>query len=225
MIRLGTPALAWLLVAVLPSAAAAKQGFYLGWGLAMNQIGGDFDGESGFVGADGAATEVIILPEIDPGLGLDLSAGFGFTDQVALEGRLIASQHDAEFAGASGDVNYRLINFNLKFSFNPTADFQPFVLAGVGAASVEVEEGASRVDGSGGVDVGDATYSGLSFNFGAGADYYVTRSFSVGGALMFRIERYDQAEGVKVDGDLPEDVNGNGLSLLIGAAYHFNVPH
>lgn len=67
MVRLFPLALAAPMVAVWPSAAAAKHGFYMILGAAFGTIEGDFDGETLFVAHDDS--EAIIVPEIDPGVG------------------------------------------------------------------------------------------------------------------------------------------------------------
>ena len=202
-----------LLISVSASAVLAKQGFYLGFGIPYNTIGGDFDGESAFVGA----SDIIIVPEIDGAFGFGILVGFGFSPEAALELSYLASSHDAKWMGGSGDVDYSMLNIDFKFSFNSFKPTQPYLLIGLGFHDVVVVDGSVSVSGQ----IGDATYTGTGFNIGGGVDQYVNPNVSIGLGLTYRIVEYDEAEGVVGKGKLDDSLNGDGFGLVLDAAYHF----
>ena len=89
----------------------AKEGFYLGAGVPYNTTGGDFEGNTLLIGP----SDIIIQPKIDGGFGFGIMAGYGFNPAWALEFSSLASSHDAEFIGASGDVKYSVFNIDLRY--------------------------------------------------------------------------------------------------------------
>ncbi len=203
-----------LLLLGMTSEVLAKQGFYLGVGIPYNTIGGDFDGKTLLIGAN----DFIILPEIDGGLGLGILLGYGFTKEVALELSYFGTSHNAKFLGGSGDVDYSVFNLDLKYSFLTERPTQPYLLFGLGFNQIVVKDGS--VDFFTG-EVGDGTFTGLGFNLGAGVDHYFTPHFSVGAGLIYRIVRYDEAEGVTDSGSIDDELNGDGFGLVLSTAYHF----
>lgn len=195
------------------TSAFARQGFYLGAGVPYNTVGGDFDGKSFLVGPD----DIIIQPEIDGGFGYGILAGYGFTPAWALELSYLASSHDAEFLGGSGDVKYSAFNIDLKYSLLTSQATQPYFRVGIGFPKLVVEDGSASFLGQ----VGDAEYTGVGLNLGVGVDHYVTPHFSVGAGATYRIVEYDEAEGVVGSGKIDDNLDGDGFGLMLSAAYHF----
>jgi opacity protein-like surface antigen len=201
------------LISAPASAVLANEGFYLGLGIPYNTIGGDFDGESVFVGA----SDLIIVPEIDGALGFGILGGYQANNGLAFELSYLASSHDAKWLGASGDVDYSVVNLDFKYNFSTDRPTQPYLLLGLGLHEVVVVDGSVSVSGQ----IGDATYTGTGFNIGAGVDQYVNPNVSIGLGLTYRIVEYDEAEGVVGKGKLDDSLNGDGFGLVLDAAYHF----
>ena len=203
-----------LMIFGIKSEVLAKQGFYMGLGIPYNTIGGDFDGKSSLIGAN----DLIILPEIDGGLGLGILLGYGFTKDTALELSYFGTSHNAKFLGGSGDVDYNVLNLDLKFSFLTEQPTQPYLLFGLGFNQIAVKDGSVNLFTG---QVGDGTFTGVGFNLGAGVDHYFTPNISLGAGLIYRIVRYDEAEGVTDSGSIDSKLNGDGFGLVLSTAYHF----
>lgn len=198
------------------SVASAKEGFYLGGGLLYNTIAGDFDGDTLFVST--GASEIIVVPDVDPGFGFALYGGY--IGPIGLGGELGITHtgHDAEFVGVSLDTTLTAVNLDLRFDFQTNAPAIPYLLAGIGINVITVDDGAANtITGK----LGEATYTGLGFHIGGGLDYYVAPVFSLGGRLTLRFDRYDEGEGIDSEGELPEGLKGDGISLLFGGTFHF----
>jgi hypothetical protein len=207
-------ALSGCMISGMTSPVLAKPGFYLGLGIPYNTIGGDFDGTSGFTGANDA----IIVPKIDGAFGYGMLAGYQADNGLAFELSYLASKHDAKWMGATGKVDYSVVNLDLKYSFNTSQPTQPYLLGGINLDTLVVKDGSVNFTT---LEVGDATYTGTGFNLGLGVDQYLNSHVSAGLGLTYRFVKYDRAEGVTDKGKLDSSLNGNGVSLMLDAAYHF----
>jgi hypothetical protein len=90
-------------------------GFYLGFQILYNKIGGDFDGNN--------------MPAIDSGIGFGLITGYHFNPQFGMEIDWAGSSHDSEGV----DIGFSELSLNMKFSFMPEESARPFLFAGIGA--------------------------------------------------------------------------------------------
>lgn len=203
-----------VMIFAIISEAEAKKGFYMGLGAAYNTIQGDFDGASGLQGG----TEIIILPDIDNAVGIDLLAGFGINDSWAIELNLMSSGHSGTWAGLKGDVSYVSFSINGKYSFAPSNTIQPYLLFGISGNALLIENGATDTFTS---EVADATLSGSGLNLGVGIDDYLSPNVSLTLGFLYRYVDYDEAEGVHQSGTIDDGINGSGFSLLLTTAYHF----
>lgn len=204
---------AFILLASIPE-AEAKQGGYIGMGPVFNSIGGDFNGNSALQ----MDSEVIIVPKIDNGLGLDIRGGYGFTDAWALELNLMVSDHDGKWGNRKMDVTFVSFSINGKYSFFADTPTQPYLLFGISGNSLVIEDGATDIY-SGEID--DASLSGPGLNFGFGIDHYVNPNMSLNMGFMYRVVDYTDADGVHHSAAIDDELNGNGFSFLLTAAYHF----
>jgi hypothetical protein len=91
------------------------------------------------------------------------------------------------------------------------------LLLGLGVHVLVVKDGSVNVFTG---EVGDATYTGIGFNLGAGVDHYLSSSVSAGLGFVYRVVSYDQAEGVTDEGELDDPLSGNGYSLVFNLSYH-----
>ncbi len=196
------------------SDAEAKKGFYMSLGASYNSIQGDFDGTKGLEGD----SDVIILPDIDNAVGIDIRGGYGINDQWAIEAELMSSQHDGTFERLTGDVGYLSFGVNAKYSFRSTQTVQPYLLAGISSNVLVIDKGAADISTG---EVDDATLSGIGFNFGAGVDNYFNEHISLTFGVTYRFVDYTTAEGVHEDGAIDDGVDGSGFGVLLSTAFHF----
>ncbi len=207
-------AVAMCIMLIVVSHAEAKKGFYMGLGAAYNTVQGDFKGTSALQGG----SEIIILPDVDNAVGVDLSVGYGITDAWAIELNWIGSDHTGTWAGLKGDVSFFSFSVNGKYNFQSSTTVQPYLLFGISGNALQIYNGAQNIYTG---QVGDATLSGAGFNLGAGVDHYLTSHLSLNLGVLYRFVDYDQAEGIDTNGSIDDTVNGNGYSFLLSTAYHF----
>ncbi len=206
--------IAAVMVLTVISDAEAKKGFYMGLGVVYNTIDGDFNGS----GVLQNGSDVIIVPDINDALGLDLRGGYGFTDAWAIELNFMISEHNGTWSNFKGDVNFVSFSINGKYSFLSSSMTQPYLLFGISGNSLFIEDGAeSTVTG----EIADATLSGPGINFGAGIDQYLSPNVSLSLGAMYRYVDYVDAEGVNQSGTIDDGLDGSGFSFLLTTAYHF----
>lgn len=87
------------LMAFDPSESQAREGLYLGFGLAQQDLGGDLTGNSTLQNADGSHEARLGAP--DAGQGVSMAGGYGLTEIIAVEFHLSITQHDAVFGPAT----------------------------------------------------------------------------------------------------------------------------
>ncbi|MBI3609112.1 MAG: porin family protein [Nitrospirae bacterium] len=193
---------------------SAEEGFYIGLGFPYNTIWGGFDGNS-TVAESG---NVIYVPKIDGALGWGILLGYGVNPEASFELSYLASNHNAKWTGARGDVDYTVLNFDLKYGFNTSRPTQPYILFGINIDTLVVKNGSFSAVLS---KAGDATYTGTGLNLGLGMDHYFNPKVSTGVGLTYRIVEYDHAKGISNSGQLKNFLNGNGFGLILDGAYHF----
>jgi opacity protein-like surface antigen len=196
------------------SDAEAKKGFYLGLGATYNTIEGDFN-DTGGLRND---SEIIILPDINNALGIDLRGGYGFSDAWAIELNLMISEHNGTWRNFKGDVNFVSFSINGKYSFPSAVTTKPFLLFGISGNSVFIQDGAENTATG---EIADATLSGPGINLGAGIDQYLSPNVSLSLGVMYRYVEYVDAEGVDQSGTIDHGLDGSGISYLLTTAYHF----
>lgn len=196
------------------SVAEAKKGFYAGVGITYNTIEGDFN-DSGGLRND---SEIIILPEIDNALGIDILGGYGINDQWSIELNLMSSGHRGAWGGLRRDVNYSSFSVNGKYNFLSSGMTQPYLLFGISGNALRIKDGAQNIYTR---ETGDATLSGPGVSFGVGIDQYLTQQVSLNLGAMYRYVEYTDASGVDHNGSIDDRLNGSGFSFLLTTAYHF----
>jgi outer membrane beta-barrel protein len=132
-------------------------------------------------------------PELDDDLTFGLRYGYHFTDAWGLE--LSLGRTNTSVTGLpTRDVDLDLTTFDVDavYHFNPSSRFVPYVLAGVGYASADLDRpigfGAFRVDDD----------NGFTLNAGVGAKYFITDTVSLRLDARYRyldkvIDRYDDS--------------------------------
>lgn len=185
---------------------APKYGVYVSGMLPYHQHGHDDE-----IVAGGGSAE--LLPELDPGFGWGAALGLR-APRTAFEFNYQSTEHDAS---STSGFDSRFLGYNLDFKFFLREErVQPFLLLGLGAHCVEVEDGSA---GAGG-EVEDAVFGGIGFQVGGGVQVYTSPRvafFLQGG---YRFTSFDTVEGV-VDGDLADEIDDSGVFAAAGASYTF----
>jgi opacity protein-like surface antigen len=202
-----------VVLAMVP-VAEAKEGFYAGLGITYNTIEGDFNG-SGDLRRD---NELIIIPDIDNALGIDILGGYGINDRWSIELNLMSSGHRGAWGGVRKDVNYTSFSVNGKYSILSSGMTQPYLLFGISGNALRIKNGGENTLTG---EIGDATLSGPGLNVGVGIDEYFTQHVSVDLGVMYRYVEYTDASGVDDSGRIDDRLNGSGFSFLLTAGYHF----
>ena len=150
-------------------------------------------------------------PKLDDDVTFGLRYGYNFTDAWGIESVLGYSPNKVTNL-AGGDVDLDLWTFDVDavYHFNPSARFVPYVLAGAGYASANLDR-----DLTGTVNGAPATIrddNGFTLNAGVGAKYFATDH------LVFRLEgRYRYLDKVveHFDHEL------NTFETTLGVGYQF----
>ena len=132
-------------------------------------------------------------PELDDDVTYGLRYGYNFTDAWGLE--LSLGQTNTSITGLpTRDIDLDLTTFDVDavYHFNPSSRFVPYVLAGIGYASADLD----RPIGVGSVRVSDD--NGFTLNAGVGAKYFITDNVSLRLDARYRyldkvIDRYDDS--------------------------------
>lgn len=132
-------------------------------------------------------------PELDDDLTYGLRYGYNFTDAWGLE--LSLGRTNTSVTGLpTRDIDLDLTTFDVDavYHFNPSSRFVPYVLAGVGYASADLD----RPLNVGTVRVSDD--NGFTLNAGVGAKYFITDNVSLRLDARYRyldkvIDRYDDS--------------------------------
>ncbi|HEY0683288.1 MAG TPA: porin family protein [Steroidobacter sp.] len=137
-------------------------------------------------------------PELDDDVTYGLRYGYNFTDAWGLE--LSLGQTNTAVTGLPGrDTDLDLTTFDVDavYHFNPGGRFVPYVLAGLGYASADLDRPiAGTVSGVGPVRIDDD--NGFTVNAGVGAKYFVTDSVSLRLDARYRyldkvVDRFDDS--------------------------------
>jgi len=138
------------------------------------------------------------VPELDDDVTYGLRYGYNFTDSWGLEFSL--GQTNSAVTGlAGGDIDLDLTTFDVDaiYHFNPSSRFVPYVLAGIGYASADLDRPiAGTVSGVGPVRIKDD--SGFTLNAGVGAKYFITDNVSLRLDARYRyldkiVDRFDDS--------------------------------
>lgn len=190
----------------------AKDGLYVGFDISYNTISGDFDGESFLA----SATEIIIIPKVEGGVGIGALLGVRF-GKGALELSYQRSEHDATWLGATGTVAYNIVDIDFKFYPSINSQLQPYLLVGMAIPWLVVHDGAATA-----FEISDATLVGIGLNIGGGLAYYIQPNISVNGGIIYRLISYSSATGVSsASNDIQDGLDGSGLTLKFGIAFTF----
>ena len=147
-------------------------------------------------------------PKLDDDLTYGVRYGYNFTSDWGMELSLGQSASSVtELAGGDVDLDLSTVDVDAVWHFNPGAQFVPYVVAGVGYGSADLDAPIRGTVNGGAVSIEDD--SGFTLNAGVGAKYFATDRFLV------RLEaRYRYLDGV-VD-SLDDSLNTFETTLGVG---------
>ena len=136
-------------------------------------------------------------PELDDDLTYGLRYGFNFTDAWGLE--LSLGQTNTSVTGLAGrDTDLDLTTFDVDaiYHFNTGSPFVPYVLAGVGYASADLDRPIIGTVGAAPVRIDND--NGFTLNAGVGAKYFITDNVSLRLDARYRyldkvVDRFDDS--------------------------------
>lgn len=182
-------------------AISAERDLSLGVGAAYTAIRGDLD-------------------EIDPGPGflVFLENKFKVPPHLAAQGqeyRLQLSyqrtEHHASTLLPNGEVINNALHLGMKFCFLADQPTRPYLIVGFGYHILDIEAGAINL----------VKLYGLGYNFGAGVDYYLNPSNSIGAGLTYQLIHYNEAAVQGSRDTLGNGPDGSHIGLILTGAYHF----
>lgn len=194
------------------SSVNATEGIYFGLMADRTAIGGDFKGTSGLV----SPNDVILLPEIEQGLGLGFILGMKIGPSLGFEISYLSSDRDAVWRSIPFNVEYSVLNLDILYYLKSGIPVEVYGILGMAVPDILVKRGSVGNNSQ----IGDVTYSGIGFNFGAGLDYYLNKNFSLGARLVYHSVDYNYAEGIATEGSIKNEIGGSGIGLMVNAIYH-----
>ena len=137
-------------------------------------------------------------PELDDDVTYGLRYGYNFSDAWGIElslGRTNTSV--TRLPGPDTDLDLTTFDVDAIYHFNPGGPFVPYVLAGIGYASADLDRPITgTVSGIGPVRIDDD--DGFTLNAGVGAKYFITDTVSLRLDARYRyldkiIDRFDDS--------------------------------
>ena len=227
MRRLRYLSVAWVAVALLalsgfqPS-AEAREGWYVGGGLADQSVSGGLDGNKDFT--NGTGTVVILAGKPDAGTGFDVVVGFGINKILSVEGLVADTSHTASHSDVTFKSKMDLLTtlIGVKAAYQPTDNIEIYGRAGIATATATYAKYALHGTTTSGTftftSTSEASFDGSGFGVGGGAEYMIDHVGLSANYSMLSVT-FDQAHGGSTSGKLPHE-----LSSTIGQ-FDFNVTY
>lgn len=187
-----------------------KRGLALGARALGTQLGGDFDGETTLDGPD-----TIFLSDVDDALGYEVSIGYR-KEGSGFELAYARTEHEGDFAGFPGDVDYRAFTFRALHYWRANSEWQPFAALGLVFPLADIEDGSSD-----GPETGDAQLrGGFGLEVGGGLAWWLAPRLVLDLRTSFVYQEFSRAEGVADDEDEIDDpVSAPSLGLGLGLTW------
>lgn len=211
------------LAAGIAGTVQAREGFYLGAGLASQNAAGDLDGEAYGLSADG--TKLALVGEIDGGSGLAWRIGYGFGENFALEAMGAMTSHTAnhDLIDDSSDATLTTLLLGARLNLPTSDNLELFARIGAGGYSVSYDSYGLEGFLSGGTfwvtDDGEVTFSGSGTAIGVGAELMLDR-IGVEVGLTSHQATLDEVSGVG-SGSLDEDLSVTITTIDVIISYYF----
>jgi outer membrane beta-barrel protein len=124
-------------------------------------------------------------PKLDDDVTFGVRYGYSISDALGIEvsaGRTPTSV--TQLAGGDIDLDLTTIDVDAVWSFNSGTRFYPYVLAGVGYASADLDRSIVGTVGAQPVTIKDD--QGFTLNAGLGAKYFITDNFLIRAEARYR---------------------------------------
>jgi len=182
-------------------------GLYVGvFGAYEDVIGSDFGDDNVLVGD----TDIVIIPDVDADAGFGAMISYRwrrwefYTSYAMFE-------HDSDFAGTDHDYDVNWLDFNFRYYYWVNTAIQPFLMAGAGLSSAEIENGTTD-----GIITDDAEFEdGISLNLGGGLAFFPIPWVYVYGQAQYRFAKYKASDGI--DGKLNSNIDADTWEVSAGA--------
>ncbi len=200
------------------NSARAEGGWYVGFALPYNSVGGDFKGDKKYSYPN--SSEAILVPKISSGFGWEIYGGMHAAPNLDWELSYLQTNHDGTFVSRypKKAVSYSMFNIDLKY-FVKTEGTPVFIQAGYGSRDITVKDGAVTTSPSSTSPLGDASYIGNGFNFGVGMTHPLNENIVISASALYRTASFKKADGTAGLGQLPNTLDSGGVGLVVGIAY------
>jgi outer membrane protein W len=206
--------------------AFAHKGFYVGGGFDSTAPSGDLDGKSQVTNT--AGDRLGSIGKLDTGTGINLDAGWNFTNNLGFEYFSSTSAHTAKHQAESKSSNAAAVNtmLGLRLAGHLSESIEGFVRAGYAASAVSYEKYGHLGTTTAGVftSVANKSFvvSGSGAAYGAGLEFYGGNHIGVAlGYTVFAVKLVDgsiDSEGKK---RLPKDLSETMGATDVTVAWHF----
>ena len=215
--------LAFLFLVVVGKDADARQGFWIGGGLASLSANGDLDGTNGAGAHDPITGTSVVAGKLSSGSGVNLDIGYGFNPYLGVELLIAQTRHTASTDpslpiakhDSTADVTTSFLGLRITI---PAIENKLDAFFRIGLSGHTVKYGDYTVDIAG--NQSEATFSGSGTGVGFGAEYFIGH-VGVGAGYTLFSAKIDQASGDGVTGTLSSPLHENFGLTDITVAYHF----
>ncbi len=176
-------------------ASAANTFFTVAIGGIHQSAGGDFDGESFFYApANYGFSELFVVPEIDAAVCWITTVGARWSGG-ALEVSYARGRHDMAWVGFPAEGELWATDVNIRWYGSIGGPVEMYLLAGIGAVHVQVEDGYTLYDEyTGESKVAEARYNGGSLNLGTGVTYHATPHVALQAGAVYRWRSFKEVD-------------------------------
>lgn len=192
-----------------PTKKYDKDGMYVRGFLINNSIGGDFN-DTIYLNNGSLAVDV---PKIEDGSGWGVAWGGRRSGKYfggGVEFSYSRSTHETSsvLLGPS-EAAFNALDLTLLMDVKTIYGLRPYGSIGCGANWLTLENGSTD---------GDATFSGYSFFYGVGLEYFVTPNWCLNAGIGHRATTFTTVEGISII----DDLDASGATSNIGVSYIFN---
>jgi outer membrane protein W len=147
---------------------------------------------------------------ISDGFGFGFGITFGFTDNIALEGWVLQTNHEVSATGEDWDLDVAVVG--ARYTFFSENRLQPFVGAGLVRHALERDPGESGVGEF-------VRLTGIGWGVSAGVDYFLSARFIVSARLEHAWVDYDLSLVGIDETSLDDPLDGDCLSVSLALGY------
>lgn len=211
--------LAALLVSIAVTPAFAREGFYLGGGFASQSVSGGLDGESEF----GDGSTLLAVGKLEPGTGLGLLIGYGFTPLVSIEYLFVMTSHNAthQFVDIDSKATLSTGLIGVRLNWMATDALEINARLGLASGIATYKDYALHLSGPGTYDTtSEVEFTGGGYGYAVGAEWSFDK-VGVGVNYSMLNIAFSSAKSSALSGDLPRKLNANISTLTALVTYYF----